>query len=72
MLGWFASGDAVVTEVSVHVRGVASGAETKAQLAHAIRIRNQKAAYVGSFRTVEEALEAVGLSEQDAHAGFRA
>jgi ketosteroid isomerase-like protein len=64
---WFARGDAVVTEVVVRVRGIASGAETKARLAHAIRIRNQKATYIASFPTVAEALEAVGLSEQDAH-----
>ena len=69
VLRWFARGDTVVTEVIAHVRGVSSGAEAEARLAHAIRIRNQKVAYVASFRTVEEALEAVGLSEQDAHAG---
>ena len=60
---WVARGDVVVTDVIVHVRGVASGAETTARLAHAIRIRNQKAAYIGSFPTVDEALEAVGLRE---------
>jgi ketosteroid isomerase-like protein len=68
VLRWFARDNVVVTEVIVHVRGVGSGVETAAQLAHAIRMRNQKAVYIASFRTVEEALEAVGLSEQDAHA----
>jgi ketosteroid isomerase-like protein len=43
MRRWFAGGDPVVTEVIVHVRGVASGAETTARLAHAIRIRIQNA-----------------------------
>src|SRR5262245_62636227 len=32
MLRWFARGDVVVTEVIVHARGVASGAETTARL----------------------------------------
>src|SRR5919198_2796929 len=67
VLRWFARDDAVVTEVIVHVRGVDSGAETTARLAHAVRIRNQKVTYVASFATVPEALEAVGLSEQNAH-----
>jgi ketosteroid isomerase-like protein len=68
VLRWFARGDAVVTEVAVHVRGVASGAEATARLAHAIRIRNHKANYVASFPTVDGALAAVGLSERDAQA----
>jgi ketosteroid isomerase-like protein len=68
VLQWFARGDAVVTEVIVRVRGVGSGAETTARLAHAIRFRGQKVSYIASFPTIEEALEAVGLSEQDAHA----
>ena len=55
-------------EVIVRARGVGSGAETTARLAHAIRVRNQKVVYVASFRMVAEALEALGLSEQDAHA----
>jgi ketosteroid isomerase-like protein len=68
VLGWFDGGDAVVTDVSARVRGLGSGAETVARLAHAIRIRDRQIVYVGSFATVGEALEAVGLSEQDAHA----
>jgi hypothetical protein len=36
----------VVTDVVVHVRGIASGAETTARLAHAVRIREHKATYV--------------------------
>jgi ketosteroid isomerase-like protein len=68
VLRWFDGGDAVVTEVAVHVRGVGSGVETTARLAHAIRMHDQKAVYIASFPTVEKALEAVGLSEQDAHA----
>jgi uncharacterized protein len=69
VLRWFARGDAVVTEVRGRVRGAVSGLETTARLAHAIRIRNQKAFYIASFSTLEEALEAVGLSEEDAYAG---
>jgi ketosteroid isomerase-like protein len=63
VLRWFEGGDAVVTEVVAHVRGVGSGIETTARLAHAIRIRDQKLAYVASFPAVEQALDAVGLSE---------
>ena len=68
VLRWFARGDAVVTEVIVRGRGIGSGIETTARLAHAIRLRGRKAAYITSLPTVEEALDAVGLSEQDAHA----
>jgi ketosteroid isomerase-like protein len=63
VLRWFHGGDAVVTEVAVHVRGAASGAEATARLAHAIRIRDGQGVYVASFPTVAEALEAVGLAE---------
>jgi ketosteroid isomerase-like protein len=63
VLRWFEGGDTVVTEVVTHVRGVGSGVETTARLAHALRIRDQKLVYVGSFSSVEQALEAVGLSE---------
>jgi ketosteroid isomerase-like protein len=63
VLRWFDGGDAVVTEVAVHVRGAGSGAEATARLAHAIRIRDGKAVYIASFPTVEQALEAVGLRE---------
>jgi ketosteroid isomerase-like protein len=63
VLRWFEGGDTVVTEVVTHVRGVSSGVETTARLAHALRIRDQKLVYVGSFSSVEQALEAVGLSE---------
>jgi ketosteroid isomerase-like protein len=68
VLRWFARGDGVATEVIVRARGVGSRAEITARLAHAIRLRNHKVAYVASFRTIDEALEAVGLSEQDARA----
>jgi ketosteroid isomerase-like protein len=63
VLRWFHGGDAVVTEVAVHVRGTASGAEATARLAHAIRIRDRKGVYVASFPTVAEALAAVRLRE---------
>ena len=66
VLRWFARGDVVVTEVVARVRGVASGAEGSVRLAHGYRIRNEKAVYVASFRTVDEALAALGLSERDA------
>ena len=63
VLRWFDGGDAVVTEVIVHVHGAESGVDVTARLAHALRIRDQKAVYIASFATVEQALEAVGLAE---------
>jgi ketosteroid isomerase-like protein len=63
VLRWLDGGDAVATEVIVHVRGVESGVDVTARLAHAIRIRDQKVVYIASFATVEQAFEAVGLSE---------
>ena len=68
VLRWFDGGDAVVAEVALHVRGIGNGIETTARLGHAFRIRDQRAVYLASFPSVEEALEALGLSEQDAHA----
>jgi ketosteroid isomerase-like protein len=68
VLRWFDGGDAVVAEVALHVRGVGSGIETTARLGHGFRIRDQKAVYLASFPTVEQALEAMGLSERDAQA----
>ena len=65
VLRWFDGGDVVVTEVALHVRGVGSGIETTARLGHAFRIRDQKAVYLASFPTVAQALEVMGLSEQD-------
>ena len=47
---------------------VGGGAETTARLAHAVQLRDGKAVSIASFSTLEEALKAVGLSEQDAHA----
>ena len=48
--------------------GRQSGVETKATAAHVWRFRNGMIIRQTTFQTLDEALEAVGLSEQDAHA----
>ena len=63
VLCWLDGGDAVATEVIVHVRGAESGVDVTARLAHALRVRDQKVVYIASFPTVEQALASVGLSE---------
>ena len=63
VLRWLDGGDAVATEVIVHVHGAESGVDVTARLGHALRIRDQKVVYIASFATVEQATEAVGLSE---------
>jgi ketosteroid isomerase-like protein len=63
VLRWFHGGDAVVTDVTVRVRGAGSGLETGARLARAIRVSDGKATYVASFPSVEQALEAAGLGD---------
>jgi ketosteroid isomerase-like protein len=63
VLRWLDGGDAVATEVMVHVRGAESGVDVTARLAHAVRVRDQKVVYIASFPTVEQAREAAGLSE---------
>lgn len=55
--------DAVVIELLFHGQGTSSGAEVTARYAHALRIREGMIVYIAAFPGLEQALEAVGLSE---------
>jgi uncharacterized protein len=57
------AGEAVVVRVQISGRGRASGAMLETRLAHLWVVRNGKAIRGEVYRTVEEALEAAGLSE---------
>src|SRR5262245_3926631 len=63
------AGDYVVAAVRVNGRGRASGAPFEEHEAHVLRLHGGKATELREYRTVAEALEAVGLSEQDARLG---
>jgi hypothetical protein len=62
-------GDLVFAAVRVRGHGGGSDTPTEAAFWNVIRFRRRKCIWWGSFDTEAEALEAVGLSEQDAHAG---
>ena len=57
------TGDYVVQAVRVRGRGRASGAPFEEHEVHLLRLRDGKATELREYRTVREALEAVGLSE---------
>jgi hypothetical protein len=59
-----------VTVAAVHLRGQGAGGDTPTEATewHAVRWRDGKCVWWRTFSTWDEALEAVGLSEQDAHA----
>ena len=52
----------------LRIQGTLSGIEVAQTMWQAIVLQDGKAVWWGFFRTEAEALEAVGLSEQDAHA----
>ena len=58
----------VLVFVRARARGRGSGVETDARIAHVWTFRDGKAVRMDVFDERAEALEAVGLSEQDAHA----
>jgi ketosteroid isomerase-like protein len=62
------SGDQVVVIVKSRLRPKGSTAELQLRNAAVWTVRDGKVVSVNLFRNAEEALEAVGLSEQDAHA----
>jgi uncharacterized protein len=66
---FFETGDRIVAFVHWRVRGKGSGVEVGVRPAHLWTMRDGKAVRVDTFpeREREMALEAVGLSEQDAH-----
>ena len=56
-------GDFVLAINEVHARGKASGAAIREPLVQIAEFRNGRCVWFRSFRTPDEALEAVGLSE---------
>jgi ketosteroid isomerase-like protein len=61
-------GDAVFVVARHHGRGKASGAEVRTTFAYLFRVGDGQIGKVELFPDRRSALEAVGLSEQDAHA----
>ena len=64
----FHAGDATSPIGRTRTRGKASGVETDTPLALVTEIRNGKTISIQAYLDPRQALEAVGLSEQDAHA----
>ncbi len=63
-----AIGDSVVVLIHVTARGKISGAEVDVRFYAHAKLRDDKVIYAYDHEDRAEALEAVGLSEQDAHA----
>jgi ketosteroid isomerase-like protein len=61
------AGEHVISVVTRRGRGRASGAEASTRVAGVWTIRNGRVVRTVWFQSVEEALDAAGLSEQDAH-----
>jgi ketosteroid isomerase-like protein len=61
------AGDSVVAIYRMRVKGKGSGVELDVSEAQVWEIRGARAVRLHIYGTVAEALEAVGLSEQDAH-----
>ena len=62
-----AVGNVVVLVGRLHYRGRGSGVESESPAGWMFKFRNGKVLCFRAFREPEQALEAVGLSEQDAH-----
>jgi len=62
------AGDTAVMVVRQVAKGKTSGAETANRQVHVWGFRDGKVAYFETYLTKGRALEAVGLSDQDAHA----
>jgi uncharacterized protein len=63
------AGDKVVTAVMIRGKGKGSGVDVAMRVFQVWTVRNSKVVRLaGGYRDRSEALEAVGLSEQDAHA----
>ena len=60
-------GNVVVLVGRIHFRGKGSGIESEAPAGWVLRFRDGKLHRFRAFREPEQALEAVGLSEQDTH-----
>ena len=59
-------GERLVTATALHAKGLASGINIEAHVAHVWTFRQDKVSRCKLFQTVAEALESVGLSVQDA------
>ena len=64
----FAVGDVVLLLSQLRYRGKGSGVDATSPAGYMVKFRAGRIVYMRSFRDLERALEAVGLSEQDAHA----
>ncbi len=64
-----AGGDHVVVLLRLQMRGKGSGVEVEAQTVNLWTMRDGIAVRMAVYNDKTDALEAVGLSEQDAHAG---
>jgi ketosteroid isomerase-like protein len=62
------AGDIVIGVGRIHYRGRESGVETESPTGWMLKFRDGKVLRFRPFRAPQAALEAVGLSEQDAHA----
>ena len=61
-------GDGLVAIGRTRTRGKASGVETDTPLAFVTEVKNGKTLLIRAYLDPKQALEAAGLSEQDAHA----
>jgi ketosteroid isomerase-like protein len=64
----FEAGDKVVVLLTSRGRGRISGADVSRKLAQVVTVRNGLVTEIVGYDDRVEALESVGLSEQDAHA----
>jgi ketosteroid isomerase-like protein len=62
------AGDLVIASTVLHGRGSASGAQVNEPYVFVYKLRDGLIVEGWEYRTKQEALEAVGLPEQDAHA----
>ena len=65
---WIDAGEDVVVALHVRARGRQSGVPVDQRIWHVWTLRDRKLWRLRIYATRAEALEAVGLSEQDAHA----
>lgn len=61
--------DRLFATVVARLRGRASGIDVEARQGVVIEVRDGMATKIRSYQAITDALEAVGLSEQDAHGG---
>jgi ketosteroid isomerase-like protein len=67
-LRWIDAGDQVIFVFQLVATGKGSGVEVKRRDAMVLTLRDRMTIRVDYYNNEEQALEAVGLSEQDAHA----